>query len=112
MRPLIDPATLELLGERVLVKPYQLPAESPGGIIIPDPYRDDRAWHHYEFVKASPKALRRLGLQEIHVGAIIRTRFKAPADTGYDDPADGQRLLILLAEEIEQVQLWKETDQA
>lgn len=113
MRPQLDPAKLQLLGERVLVKPYVLPESSASGIIIPEEWRRDRTWSHYEYVDASDKALRRLGISRkaLHPGAIIRTRLKLPVDTGFDDPADGQRLMILLAEEVAAIQLWQPTEE-
>ena len=107
MRNTIDAARLMPIGKRILVKPYQLPEMTEGGIILPDPYRDERSWSHFEFVSASKEALKSLGLKELHVGAILRTRLKMPADSGYDDEADGRKLLFLDAGEVEQVILWQ-----
>jgi co-chaperonin GroES (HSP10) len=108
MRPLIDASWIVPLGERLVVKPYVMPDETPGGIIIPEPYRDNRMWDHFEYVSGSTKALRRLGLTKLHVGAIIRTRLKMPADSGYDDEADGQPLMFLNAEDVAQIIIWKD----
>lgn len=106
MRLRIDAGSIHPLGKRLLVKPYRLPAESPGGILIPEPYRDRRTWSHYEYVSGSQAALKELGLRKLKQGSIIRTRLHAPADSGYDDEADGQPLLFLNASEVEQIIFW------
>ena len=110
MRPTIAAFSIQPLGERLLVKPYVMPDETPGGIIIPEPYRDNTAWSHYEYVSANAKALRRLGLTKLHLGAIIRTRFRVPVDSGFDDEADGQRLMFLNAEDVAQIIIWQDPE--
>jgi len=100
----------------MLVKTYRLPEATAGGIIIPDSARDAHSgFEYYEHVAAGPAALEHLGLRELHEEAILRVRWQgadgvtgaAPADTGYDDERDGRALLVLLAEQIESVQIWK-----
>ncbi len=107
MRPLIDASAIAPLGERLLVKVYVMPETSVGGIIIPATVRTSK-WSHFEYVKGSAKALKRLGLRSLHTGAILRTRFHTPADSGFDDEADGQPLFFLNAEEVEQIILWQD----
>ena len=112
LRPQILAASVQPLGERLLVKPYVMPEETPGGIIIPEPYRDNTAWSHFEYVTGTAKALRRLGLTKLHVGAIIRTRLKMPADSGFNDEADDQPLMFLNAEDVAQIIIWQDPEAA
>jgi len=114
----------------VLAKAYRLPEETPGGIIIPETSRDAHGgFEYYEAAQAvawneklppekeylQPALLLKLGLHYVHEEAILRVRWQgadgvtgaAPADTGYDDERDGRALLVLLAEQIESVQIWK-----
>ena len=90
------------------MKPYQMPKTTDGGLIIPDTVCLNRSWLHFEYVNGSEAALKRLGLRRLHPGAILRTRLKMPADSGFDDEVDGQPLMFLSAEEVEQIVLWQD----
>ena len=111
------------LGNRLLVRPYQRPEKSGGGIIIPDSFRDDTSWHYYEFVKGpecrcSPTKEERecpwhgengLGMDpdQLHEGAILKTRWKMPAEVVGMELEDGSRILFLDASHVEQVIIWR-----
>ena len=60
--------------DNVFLKPYELPAESEGGIIIPEAFRKDRTKMLYEVVDVGPGYRTRKGIiveSELIVGDVI-----------------------------------------
>ena len=91
------------LGQRILVKVYERPETTPGGLIIPGTARIDDSWQLYEAVKASPKAEEFLG-QRITEGDILRTNVCTPVGTGLTDGTEDRReLFFITADQIRQV---------
>lgn len=98
----VNSTAIQPLGERILVKVYERPAMTPGGIHLPGHRLTDDSWTLYEAVKASPKAEERLG-QRIGVGDILRTNTCTPVDTGLDDPEDRRKLFFITAEQVRHI---------
>ena len=60
--------------DNVFLKPYELPAESEGGIIIPDNLRQDKTKMLYEVVDVGPGYRTRKGYiveSELELGDIV-----------------------------------------
>ena len=98
----MKPDGMELLGERLLVKRYHKP-DKVGTIIIPDAYREDGTGTLWEFVKAAPKALRRLSLRSIPPGSILKVRFGHVVDSGVLDSDDLKELFFINAEDVSSI---------
>ena len=60
--------------DNVFLKPYELPPESEGGIIIPEPFRKDKTKMLYEVVDVGPGYHTRKGYiveSELMIGDIV-----------------------------------------
>ena len=115
-------ADIQPLGRRFLVKPYKLPEKTVGGIYLPDSARDKRSWHYYEYLKGprcrcDGNGTERCGWHgkdglgvdpaSLHHEAIFKTRFKVPAQALGVETEEGDPVMFLNSDEIEQVILWK-----
>ena len=96
----IDISSIQPKGENVLCIRYERPEATPGGIIIPDPFRVDPFWAYWEVVKAGPAVERTLGIA-IRTGDIIRTPFRPAIDSGFEDSC--RRRLYFIACTVKQV---------
>lgn len=115
-------ADITPLGRRFMVKPYRRPEKTAGGIIIPDTIRDHQTWSYYEFL-GGPKCTcstkgvdecgwhGKLGIgidpESIHYEAIFKTRHKVPVQALGVESENGEEIMFLNSEDIEQVILWK-----
>jgi len=92
---MIDPATMKILGARLLVRRYERP-EMHGSIVIPESARTDLSQTLWEFIKAG------IGTDldmEMQVGDILRTR----AETGIHI---GDGFWLIPSEQVEGVYTW------
>lgn len=107
MRKAINPKLLMPIGDRVVVKRYELP-EQYGHLVIPRSHAEDFTWTTWEVVRVGLRAQETLGV-ELHEDDIVTTRgFTPAADTGLYDEADNRDLFILAADQIAKVTRWKE----
>jgi co-chaperonin GroES (HSP10) len=86
----------------LVVVHYQLPEESPGGIVIPDAYREDGTGFLWEVVAVGPGRISRKGTQieidaRLQPGTIVEADSRWVADeTGVLD--DQNRMQYILNE--------------
>lgn len=109
IRTTIEPDRLRILADRVLVKSYEKPDRTDGGILIPDTVRRDRSWTLWEVIDSGPDVEQVLGAR-LRPNDIVKTRQTAPVDTGLEDPDDGRPLLLLGADRIYHITRWKEDE--
>jgi len=102
---MIDPDTMKILGDRLMVRRYERP-EMHGSIIIPDTARTDQSRTLWEYVKRGPgKRNPETGKletdldMEMQVGDILRTR----AETGIHI---GDGFWLIPCEQVEAVYTW------
>lgn len=96
------------LGTRIIVRHYERPEETPGGIVIPPSYQEDTGGELWEAVKWSDEAERYVGLKyamNLHEGMILRTKPLEPIEI-----EDSNGLWIVSAEKIIGAIPWKEAD--
>jgi co-chaperonin GroES (HSP10) len=93
-----------------MVKRYETPEQTPGGIYIPDTYRHDHTQTLWEVVMPNPKADDVLGCV-VGAGDIVVTLRRWPVDLGMEDQ-DRNRLFAMRAGEVRNIVkcTWNEED--
>ena len=92
---MIDPATMKILGDRLMVRRYERP-EQVGSIIVPKMARTDQSRTLWEFIKAGEDAILDI---EMQVGDILRTRDETGIHIG-----DG--FWLIPSEQVEAIYTW------